>query len=417
MNTKIFRQVAVERLSSPEELDQLLRVNSFRTWLALLAIFSVLAVSGVWGFTGSIPSIAVGQGLIIRNGGVFNVISQSNGVVLEMRVKAGDHIKPNQVIATIAQPVLAEKLRSLKAALEEAQRRREQNLQIQNNIASLQIAALGRQRVSIDLQTRQLQEKEKAITERIQSEEQLLAKGLVTRQQVVAVRQELSAAQEQVDALQVQLKQIDSQEFAAKAQPDQSDAPMIANIAAIERDLAGLRKEIGLAEEVVAPSGGEVLETKVYAGSGVSMGQPLLSVQPDKNALEVAAYLPAAYSKDAATGLEVQISPLNIKREEYGFLRGNVTFVADYPATPEALMRTFENRSLVDALTSSGPVTEIRATIHLAPSTFSGFEWSTSKGPAVKITSGTLCMVQIVTKRQAPVTLVFPYLKKKFGMA
>jgi len=261
-----------------------------------------------------------------------------------------------------------------------------------------------------------LQEKEKVTTERIQAEEQLLTKGLVTRQQVVAVRQEVAAIQEQIEGLQVQLKQIDSQEFAAKAQPDQSDAPMLANIAGIERDLAGLRKEISLAEAVISPSGGEVLEAKVYAGTAVSMGQPLLSIQPDENALEVAAYLPAAYSKDAKAGLEVQVSPLNIKREEYGFLKGSVTFVADYPATPEALMHNFENRTLVDALTSSGPVTEIRASLHLDPATYSGFQWSTSKGPAVRISSGTLCMVQLVTRRQIPVTLVFPYLKKKLGM-
>jgi HlyD family secretion protein len=416
MNTKLFRQVSIERLSSPEQLDQVLRVTSFRTWLAIAALFFVLGVACLWGFTGSIPSTAVGQGLIIRRGGIFNVVSQSNGVILQMPLKPGDHIAADQVVATVAQPVLAEKMRALKSALREAQQRRVQNLEIHRNQADLQVAALERQRVSVNLQIQQLQEKSKITAERIPAEEQLLAKGLVTRQQVTAVRQDLALLDEQIDGLRVQLKQLDSQEFTAKSEPDQSDSALQTSIAAIERDIASLQKEMSIAETVVSPSGGEVVEVKVYPGSAVTVGQPLLSVQPDKDALEVIAYLPAAYSKDTRLGLEVQVSPLNIKREEYGFLKGEVTFIADYPATPEALMRNFENQTLVEALTRSGPVTEVHALLRPDASTFSGFQWSTSAGPPIKLSSGTICLVQIVTKRQVPVTLVFPYLKKKLGM-
>ena len=63
MNTKVFRQVSVERLSSPEQLDQVLRVTSFRTWLTLIAIFSVLSVAVVWGYTGTVVSTAKGDGV------------------------------------------------------------------------------------------------------------------------------------------------------------------------------------------------------------------------------------------------------------------------------------------------------------------------------------------------------------------
>ena len=226
----------------------------------------------------------------------------------------------------------------------------------------------------------------------------------------------MASIREQIDGLRVQLKQIDSQEFSAKTMPEQSDAPMRSTIAAIERELSALKHEMTLAEAVVTPSGGEVLELKVYVGSAVNIGQALLSIQGDENALELVAYLPAGYSKDVHAGLEVQVSPLNIKREEYGFLKGDVTFVADYPSTPEALMRNFENRTLVDALTKAGPVTEIRVSLRPDASTFSGFLWSTSKGPAVKLSGGTICGVQIVTKRQAPASLVFPYFKKKLGI-
>jgi HlyD family secretion protein len=247
--------------------------------------------------------------------------------------------------------------------------------------------------------------------------EQLLAKGLVTKQQVETVRQSQKSSQQQIDSLQVKLKQYDAQEYSINAQPAQSDLPLQANIASIERDLTGLQKELTMAERVISPYAGEILESKVYPGSAVTNGQALFSIQPDASTLELVAYLPAAQAKDIRAGLEVQVSPMNIKREEYGFMKGEVNYIADYPSTPEALMRNFQNQSLVTVLSQSGPVTEIHAALEPNPHTYSGFDWSTSQGPAVKISSGTICSVQIVTQRQTPVSLLFPYLKKKAGLS
>ena len=97
-------------------------------------------------------------------------------------------------------------------------------------------------------------------------------------------------------------------------------------------------------------------------------------------------------------------------------MKGEVVYVSDYPAMPAALMRNFENESLARALSSSGPVTEIRVAMKFDASTPSGFQWSTSKGPSIVISSGTICTVQTVTRRQQPISLVFPYIKKKLGV-
>ena len=63
---KIFRKVALERLSSPEQLDQLMQVTSPKGWIALLSICGLLAVVVVWGFVGTIPTTASGDGILIR---------------------------------------------------------------------------------------------------------------------------------------------------------------------------------------------------------------------------------------------------------------------------------------------------------------------------------------------------------------
>src|SRR5207247_4981336 len=108
-------------------------------------------------------------------------------------------------------------------------------------------------------------------------------------------------------------------------------------------------------------------------------------------------------------------SPGSVRREEYGFLRGKVTFVADYPATPASMMRNLQNESLTQSL-STGPVTELRIGLERAD-TRSGYRWSSLAGPRLTLSCGTLCSVMIVTRKQEPITLVLPAVRKMLGIS
>jgi hypothetical protein len=115
--------------------------------------------------------------------------------------------------------------------------------------------------------------------------------------------------------------------------------------------------------------------------------------------------------------MEAQVSPTTVRREEYGFLRGKVVSVADYPATPAAMMRNFQNETLVKALLGEGPITELLVNLQPDPKSASGFLWSSPLGPPVTLTSGTLCGAQIVTRQEKPVNLVIPYVRQKLGVS
>jgi HlyD family secretion protein len=416
MDTSIFRQVSLERLSSPEQLDQVLRVTATKMWLGVVAIFVILVTTVVWGFTGSISTTAAGQGVVVRKGGVLNVVSRGGGLVMDLKVKVGDRIKANQVVATIAQPLLVERIRSMRQGYAEALSEREHTLRIRTNSARLQIDAVDRQRANAELQNKELEEQVRLTNEQIATDELLLGKGLITRQQALATRQKLTSIQDQMASLKAQIKQLDAQKFSIESQPQEDDANMRIRLSNLQRDLAAAEKELSMAESVVSPYAGEVLELKVYPGGTVLLGEPIVSIQPDAPNLELVAYMSASLAKDAAVGMEAQVSPTTIKREEYGFMRGTVAYVADFPATEAALMRSFENESLTRVIASQGPVTELRIALKPSPSSPSGFQWSTSKGPNIALSSGTMCTVQIVTRRQKPITLLFPYMKQKLGL-
>jgi HlyD family secretion protein len=415
MNAKIFRQVALERLSSPERLDQARRVTTPKEWLALLGIFFFLAAVVVWSFEGSLATKVTAQGVIIRRGGVINVVASGSGLVARLDVKTGDTVQANQVIAQIAQPALMERIKVTGGALSDARRERERALRVRTDSARLQLDALARQRENAEREIETLRAQIRIVDEQIPVDEQLFSRGLITKQQSLAERQKKVTLEGQVAAAQAQIKQLEAQRFSTENQPKESDIDMQARVTDLERNLASLRKDLSTTSDVVSPYFGQVLELKVYRGSAVSEGTPIVSIQPDAGKLEGLVYLSAIQAKNVRPGMEAQITPGTVRREEYGYMTGKVAFVAAYPATPAAMMSTLENEPLTQSITSAGPVTEVR--LELEPAgTPSGFKWSSRQGPPLQISSGTLCSAQIVTKHDKPVTLVVPLMKEKVGL-
>jgi NHLM bacteriocin system secretion protein len=414
MSTKIFRQVALERLSSPERLDQAYHVTRPKEWLALLAVFFLFAAAVVWGFEGSLATKITAQGVIIRRGGVVNIVASGSGLIVKVDVKTGDMVKSGQVLARIAQPGLSERIRIAQGAVTDAKRERERVLHVRNDSAKLQLDALARERSNAEREIETVRAQIKLASEEVPVNDELLSRGLITKQQSLAPKEKIVTLEGQIAAAQAHLKQIDSQTFTVKGQPEENDVDMHARVTDFERNLAALEKDFSTAANVVCPYDGKVLEVKVYRGSAVSEGTPIVSVQSAVEALEGLVYLSAFAAKDIKTGMEAQISPGTVRREEYGFMKGRVTFVADYPATTTAIMRVLENESLAQNIGAAGPVTEVRLELQPGP-TASGFKWSSGKGPNLEITPGTLCSAQIVTRQERPITLVLPMLKDRLA--
>jgi hypothetical protein len=60
----MFRKAALDRLSSPEELDQLIHVTRPRSWVALAALGVLLAAGFLWSLLAVIPTTVSGQGVL-----------------------------------------------------------------------------------------------------------------------------------------------------------------------------------------------------------------------------------------------------------------------------------------------------------------------------------------------------------------
>ena len=101
MPRQIFRQEALNRLSSPEQLDQLLQVTSSRSWIALTAVGLLLLVGMLWGFLGTIPTTVSAQGIMMRRG-VRSLDAPQTGVVKSIKVSSGDEVEKGQELVILS---------------------------------------------------------------------------------------------------------------------------------------------------------------------------------------------------------------------------------------------------------------------------------------------------------------------------
>jgi HlyD family secretion protein len=146
MKTPLFRNNALERLSSPEQLDKLLTVTTPKGWLALAALCGFLCTAVAWGVSGTVATRVSGQGVIMATGGVLNVVSVGAGRVTAIRVRPGDPVRKGQVIATLTDPSLAQKVAGAQAELDAARKELVEMTHLNNTGVQLQLDVLVRER-------------------------------------------------------------------------------------------------------------------------------------------------------------------------------------------------------------------------------------------------------------------------------
>lgn len=101
MPRQIFRQEALDRLSSPEQLDLLMQVTGPRAWVALAAVGLLLLAGLAWAVFGTIPTTIETQGILLRRGGVQTLEAPFAGAVANVTVLSGDGVDKGQELLTL----------------------------------------------------------------------------------------------------------------------------------------------------------------------------------------------------------------------------------------------------------------------------------------------------------------------------
>jgi len=367
-SNRLFRASALARIRSPEQLDTLLPITSPMSWVALLAVGGILASALIWGFFGTIIRTTPGEGIIVRNSefGIMEVSGVGTGSVIELLVKPGDVVHRGDIIAKLDLSMQDEQLMSGKKTLA--------NLKKQS--AEQEKDEAERLRILEEKKTNQLS---------------LFERGLITKTPLLETK---SAIYEIHARTFSRTQQILEQELKTKE----------------------LELRIGQESTIRTAIAGRVTEVLVDIGDYVQPGRTVIRLESLEGKYEAIVFAKAEEGKKITPGMTIRLAPSTVRPEEYGYIQGKVLEVSPYPVTKENLLRTLRNENLATRLTQNGAAIELEAVLEIDPSTPSGFKWSSSLGPPIRIESGTLCSASVVLERQRPITLLVPFLKKQLGL-
>lgn len=414
--SKIFRKVALERLSSPEQLDQLLQVTSPTGWLALAAVGALLLVSILWGVYGSIPTEASGAGILLRRGGVSDLVATGEGQVEKLLVAVGDEIHRDQVVARVRQEPLIRQLDDARARLTRLESEYADLERYAEEQKRLQARNLEQERANLERSIQTLERDLAILSEKLEVEEALLTEGLITKQAQLETERRLNETRDQLATARLELNSLELTRLEAEQALDQQLETRRGAIRDLELEIRDKEATLEENANVLSPYDGRVLELMVDSGDVVTRGSQILSVEVTSEELMAVLFVPASSGKQVRPGMTARISPSTVKREEYGYMLGEVTWVSEFPATRRGMLRLLANEALVDSLVQEGPPIQVEVALAKDPSTPTGYRWSSSTGPSLTISSGTLAQGSVIVERQRPINLVIPRIRKELGI-
>ena len=471
----MFREQALEQLSSPEQLDELLRVTTRRSWLPIGTLAVALLAAIAWSVFGRIPVTVDGQGILIYPRRVVSFQAPAGGQIVSLDMQVGDFVERGQVVGALNQPELVSRLEQERARLAEVSRRNDRSETLRSRRVELERASIARQREVLqeriarqrgyaeaqkarnerylDEQRQNLErvrqitaETRRALEERYASYRQLLAEGLSSEDQVLSARERLVGSQMQAADLELRaqelemsrlqaerayqeqmnlvadlegkLQELDVRAAELEQQRVEADADRELQVQEIRLNIERYEQELASKGQLLSEFTGRVLELNVAPGQVISPGQRLGSVEAEDTSarLVAAAYFDVGDGKKVESGGVVRVSPATVERERHGSIIGEVSSVSPFPVTIDAITNVVGSREIAAELAGSGGRIQVLAELTTDPDSPSGYRWTSGSGPQTRVTAGTTASVRATVEQRRPISFVIPILRSWGGL-
>lgn len=413
---KLFRKKSIERLNDPERLDQVFRIVSPLNWVILIVLCVLIATGIFWAFLGTISTHVQGNGILVSHGQqIYDAFARVDGRIEQVNVQIGDKVKKGQPLVKLDLPVKeielenkTQELANIKSQLKGLGSFVERDIQLEKKYLSTLLTNWKKDLENANNQVKYLKQA-------IESREKLVGRGTISQQEFSDLKGRYYKELQSRDAIANKMtqKKIEVERFIEK---DKERLRLLKNkYLQASNELEALKRQLKMSRYVLSPVDGHVIEVIAKAGSVVRQGQRLVDIEGQAEIIDAAVYVNASEGKKVKAGMAANIVPTTVKKQEFGSIKGTVTQVARFPSTQAGMMGILANEQLVKSFSQSGPQIFLRVDLKEA-NTASGYAWTSSEGPDIEISNGTLCTVDIAVKTQAPITLIIPALKGLIGV-
>ena len=432
--SRIFRQEALDRLSSPEQLDQMMQVVNPKHWLALATFVVLVMTTLVWAWMGRLPTTVTGRGVLIRPRKVVDFQTPASGRLQTLSVRVGDEIREGEVLGVIDQAEIRQELQEERVKLQEllAQDQTKRTLQgehtaVQTQQSQLEAEAIALQQRDLRKRLQDAQAKAPLLKQRWDNRKRLEGLGLIPKlsDERLQAEQAYLDNQDQIATFQSELKQLEGQLKQLESQRARLSLQNLDALTSRQNEIQNLRSRIALLDmqlqensQIISQYDGRILEITVHTGQMLNAAGRLGSIEIEDAASRLVGltYFPIKTGKKIQPGMTIQVAPDAVERERYGSILGTVTSVSTFPVTKEGASSLVGNTEVAELLVAQGPAIEVVAQLTRDDSTFSGYQWSSSQGPALQITSGTTSLGRVVIEQRAPITYLLPLLREISGL-
>ena len=471
---KIFRTKALERLSSPEELDQLLQIVTRKSWIPIAGLAGLIVIAIWWSISGQIPVTVEGVGLLVYPRQIVSFQLPASGQVVDLNIKVGDFVHKGQILGRINQPALQQSLDQERVRLAELQERNSKIVPLRDKKTDLEKQAnererrILRERIDSVLRTAESQKAknevyfkkqqeslqqlrevkltlDKHFKERYDNFESLRKDGIVSNDAALNARQDYinnqvqiadvelqiheselqqlraeESYQQQLDSvanLQTQLRDLEIKAQEIDQQQLETNSATALQIQEVERNIARYEEDLRTKSQIISEYTGRILEITASVGQIVSAGQRMGSLETEdpNGKLLAVGYFQVSDGKKIEPGMDVRISPATVERERYGSILGKIASVSPFPVTTEAITNVVGNAEVAQVLSAGGTKIEVFADLSTDPSSLTGYSWTSGKGPDIKITAGTTGGLRATVEYRRPITFIIPILRRWSG--
>jgi HlyD family secretion protein len=448
----LFRKKSLERLSSPERLDQLLVVVDRKNWIPLVTIGILVASLVAWAVFGRIPVNVEGRGILIRPRKIVEFQSPGPGRVVAIQVEVGDEVRKGQVLALLERPDLDEQLRlhKEKAAQLTAQSRPsadsagdledgalvrsgpslkdhiERSGGHARSLRDERLSALAEEERRLDAQESIARELSQSLRERLARERGLLDDGLLAKSEVDDLQQELMESLERLYDIETQrgaLKtaglEAEEQFFDRMQTIAEWTFDLQQEIADVDREIARLTAQLAEESRLLSDHDGRILELNATTGAFVGPGDRLgaMEIADPTSSLKSVTYFQVRDGKRLSPDMPIHVTPDTVERERYGSIKGVVRSVSVYPVSLEDATSVVGNRVVARTFVDGGYLIAVTAELERSENDPELYAWTSSRGPTeVDVSAGTTTTARVAVKRERPIAFVIPLLKSTAGL-
>ncbi|MBR5928645.1 MAG: hypothetical protein IKZ93_01495, partial [Prevotella sp.] len=127
----------------------------------------------------------------------------------------------------------------------------------------------------------------------------------------------------------------------------------------------------------------------------VSHGQAWL--MPETKEREILCYVTFNDLRKLKPGQQVQATPADLQRENWGYAFGSVEGIEQYPTTKDDVIRRLKLDPLAAFIKDGEAIYEVRVRLEEKDGQL---VWSRAKSQGLKVNTGSLCNIQIITQQK-----------------